>query len=156
MAIMQPREVLEKLTEFPIRIFEEGDVVLAEGRNTGRLLFLNKGAVDIVIEDVFIVRATDPGSVFGDMSFLLGQPHTAAVLAAQPSSFHIVDDPKSFLEAEPEVALYVAAVLAQRLDAVNRLLVEAKRQAEAAGERRGLLGDTLDRMVRALHIRTPA
>jgi len=155
MPIMQPRQVLEKLTEFPIRIYEEGDVVISEGSATGRLLFLNKGAVDIVLDDVQLTRVTEPGSVFGDMSFLLGQPHTAAVLAARPSSFYIVEDPETFLAAEPSVALYIAAVLAQRLDAVNHLLVDARHQAEHADQRRGLLGETLDRMAHALHIRTP-
>lgn len=155
MPMMEPKEVLERLGDFPIRVFEPGDVVLAEGMTTGRLLFLKSGAVDILIEDVFVTRVTEPGSVFGDMAFLMGQPHTAAVLAGQPSSFHIVEEPETFLEAEPRVALYIALVLARRLNAVNHLLVEARHRASEADQRRGVLTETLDRMRRALQIGSP-
>ena len=86
--------------------------------------------VDVALEDVFIARVAEPGAVFGDISFLLDQPHSATVIAAEPSSFHVVEDPEAFLEAEPRVAIYVAQVLARRLNAVNHLLAEARHRVE--------------------------
>jgi CRP/FNR family cyclic AMP-dependent transcriptional regulator len=155
MLIMEPSEVLAKLVEFPIRVFEQGDVVLSEGSVTGRLLFLKQGAVDIVMEGVDLTRVREPGAVFGEIGVLLGQPHTADVLAVQPSSFYIVEDADAFLKAEPLVALYIAMVLAQRLNVVNHLVIEAKGRAAEEGQRRGFLTETLDRLGRALQIRTP-
>lgn len=150
---MELREVLEKASRFPIRDFERGEVVLAAGSATGQLLFLSHGAVDIVMEDVFIARVTEPGSVFGDMAYLLDQPHTAQVVAVQPSSCHVVADPEAFLEAEPRVAIYVARALARRLNAVNHLLVEARHRIAPSDRHRGPLVETLDRIGRALHLR---
>jgi len=153
MAIMELGEILEKASRFPSRDFGPGEVVLAAGSATGQLLFLRHGAVDIVMEEVFIARITAPGSVFGDMAYLLDQSHTAEVVAVQPSSFHVVDHPEAFLEAEPRVAIHIAEVLARRLNAVNHLLVEARNRVAPADRHRGPLAETLDRIGRALHLR---
>jgi len=155
MPIMATHELFEKLAKFPIRVFEEGDVVLSEGSTTGRLLFLKSGAVDVVMHEVDLTRVDEPGAVFGDIGLLLGEPHTADVVAVQTSSFCLVDDAEDFLKQEPLAALYLATVLAARLDAVNQLVIEARRQAAATGQRRGLIGDMLDRLGRALQLRVP-
>ena len=106
--------------------------MLSSGSRTGRLLFLKHGAVDVVVDDVEVVRISEPGAVFGDVALLLDQPHKADVRAVQPSSFHVVEDGEAFLDAEPGVLLYIAKVLARRLDAVNHLLIEGRsRSAEA-------------------------
>ena len=97
MLIVEPAQVLEKLSGFPLRAFERGDVILSEGSDTHRLLFLNRGAVDVVKDEVQLTQVTEPGAVFGDMSVLLGQPHSADVLAAEPCSFYIVDHAEDFL-----------------------------------------------------------
>ena len=155
MAMMSPQEVLDKVRRFPVRRFEPGEVILSQATATGQLLFLEEGVVDVALEDVFIARVAEPGAVFGDISFLLDQPHTAEVKSVQPSSFHLVEEPEAFLEAEPKVAIYVAQVLARRLNAVNHLLVDARRRVGESEQRRGILLDTLDRIGHALQIRVP-
>ncbi|HSA81599.1 MAG TPA: cyclic nucleotide-binding domain-containing protein [Geminicoccaceae bacterium] len=155
MAIMNPREVLEQVRGFPLRSFAAGERVICQGTATGLLLFLNEGAVDVALEDTFIARVAEPGAVFGDLAFLLDQPHTATVTAVQPCSFHVVEEPEAFLEAEPKVAVYVARVLARRMNAVNHLLVEARRRASDSDQLRGVLAETLDRIARALQTYGP-
>jgi CRP-like cAMP-binding protein len=92
--------------------------------------------------------------VFGDVALLIDQPHKADVRAVQPSSFHVVDKAGAFLDAEPAVLLYIAKVLARRLDAVNHLLIEGRaRSAEA--ESRGFFAEMYQRLSRALQIRVP-
>ena len=151
-----PREVLEKLADFPLRVFEPADVVLHSGSTTGQLMFLTHGCVDIVIEEGHLAQVTEPGAVFGEMALFLGRPHTADVLAVQPSGFYIVERPESFLKAEPLVALYIATVLAERLNAVNHLLIEARRRAAETRERPGAMSDVFERLRRALHIHVPS
>jgi CRP-like cAMP-binding protein len=73
MAIMNPREVLDKVRSFPLLSFAEGEPVIFQATATGRLLFLNEGAVDVGLEDTFIARVAEPGSVFGDLAFLLAE-----------------------------------------------------------------------------------
>jgi CRP-like cAMP-binding protein len=150
MPIVELRPVLERLAGLPILTFEAGDVVLFEGSTTGRLLFLIHGAVDVVKDDCVIARVSETGAVFGDMAVLRGRPHSANVLAVQPSSFYVVADAETFLKREPLVALYVAVVQSGRLDAVNRDLIEARKRPATAGQRRGLFGAMLHR-IGALH-----
>jgi CRP/FNR family cyclic AMP-dependent transcriptional regulator len=155
MQTMAPGEILGKLAGFPIRVFERGDVVLAQGSMTGRLLFLKQGVVDIVMEEVFLTRVTEPGAVFGDVALLLQQPHTADVLAVESSSFYVVEEAEAFLRSQPLAALYVATVLAGRLYGVNHLLIEARNRAAEAGARRGFIMELVERMGRALQLRVP-
>ena len=151
MPIVELKPVLERLSGFPMLTFEAGDVVLSEGSVSGRLLFLIHGVVDVVKDDWVIARVSEPGAVFGDMAVLQGRPHSANVLAAQPSSFYVVDDAEAFLKSEPLVALYVAVVQSSRIDAANIALIEARSQLAEAGHRRGLFSEVLDRIGGALH-----
>jgi CRP/FNR family transcriptional regulator, cyclic AMP receptor protein len=155
MLIVEPSQVLEKVSGFPLRAFERGDIVLSEGSDTHRLLFLNRGAVDVVKHEVQLTRVTEPGAVFGDMSVLLGQPHSADVLAVEPSSFYIVDHAEGFLRKEPLVALYVATVLARRLDEVNRHLIQAWGRSAEPEQRRRFFTETLRKMAAALQVGVP-
>jgi hypothetical protein len=68
--------------------------------------------------------------VFGELSVLLDQPHTADVRALEASQFHVADA-AAILRVDPIALLYVATVLAQRLDSANRGLLELKRQVQA-------------------------
>ena len=156
MAIMTPGEVLDRVSGFPLLNFEPGEAVLSQATATGRLLFLRAGVVDVALEDVFIARVAEPGAVFGEMSFLLDQLHSATVLAAEPASFHVIDDPESFLEAESRVAIYVARILARRLNAVNHLLAEARHRVEEPDRPPAYLRETLDRIGDALQLHVPS
>jgi len=150
--IMELKGVLAKLSAFPILVYEAGDVVLHESSTTQRLLFLQHGVVDVVKDDVPLARVSEPGAVFGDMALILGRSHTANVLAVEPSSFFIIEDAKAFLDAEPEVARYLMVLLAERLDAVNHLLIDARRVYLHAGQRHGVLDEMFTRIGRALRI----
>src|SRR6516165_2492895 len=61
----------------PVVTYQAGETVIAEGSRTGRLLILGKGWVVIVNENTEIAQVTEPGAVFGELSVLLDQPHTA-------------------------------------------------------------------------------
>ena len=71
-------------------------------------------------------------------SAILDQPHTADVRTLEQSEFYVADAP-AILAGDPTVALYVAAILARRLDAANRWLVAVKRQVRA-GEPPSVIG----------------
>src|SRR5262249_15824078 len=118
--------VLLACRDLPTRRFEAGDVLLEEGSPAGVLFVLAGGAVGMVKGDVQITTVTEPGSFFGEMSVLLGMPHTATVRALEPSVFHVVDDALGFLHAHPECAFEVARLLARRLHFVNSYLVDLK------------------------------
>src|SRR5262249_39290225 len=61
---------------------------------------------------------------------LLDQPHTADVRALETSQFYVADA-ATLLRVDPVALLYVATVLAPRLDDANPALVELGRQLES-------------------------
>jgi CRP/FNR family cyclic AMP-dependent transcriptional regulator len=120
--------ILELLGEREVRRFDAGQLVIHQGARTDRLYFLIEGAVEVLKDDVPVAVASQPGVVFGEMSALLGEPHTATVRAVKPSSFYIVENPREFLKSSPAMCLHVCELLARRLDSLNKYLVDVKLQ----------------------------
>jgi CRP/FNR family transcriptional regulator, cyclic AMP receptor protein len=132
------------LATLPLETYERDETVIAAGSKTGRLLILRKGAVAIVKDHTEIARVAEPGAVFGELSVLLDQPHTADVCALENSQFHVADA-ATFLERDPISVLYVATVLAQRLDSANRALVQLKSQLQD-GQPHSVVAKTVEKM----------
>jgi CRP/FNR family cyclic AMP-dependent transcriptional regulator len=120
--------ILAALHGHPVRHFAAGEIVLEEGASTGALLFLVDGAVEVKKGDVSLSNISESGAVFGDLSALLGISHTATVRALRPSEFRVVTNPRVFLEQNPVVCLHLCELLARRLDAVTKYLVNVKQQ----------------------------
>jgi CRP/FNR family cyclic AMP-dependent transcriptional regulator len=151
MPMVDLESVFERLSGFPIRIFEEGELVLPQGGRTGQLLFLLQGAIDVVKDGWHIARIAKPGAVFGDMAVLRDQPHSADVVAIERSSLFVVSDAAAFLRNEPLIALYVAVVQSGRLDAANRSVIAARSQLVANGKQDPGFVAMLDEIGAALH-----
>jgi CRP/FNR family cyclic AMP-dependent transcriptional regulator len=151
MPMVDLESVFERLSGFPIRIFEEGELVLPQGGRTGQLLFLLQGAIDVVKDGWHIARIAKPGAVFGDMAVLRDQPHSADVVAIERSSLFVVSDAAAFLRTEPLIALYVAVVQSGRLDAANRSVIAARSQLVANGKQDPGFVAMLDEIGAALH-----
>ena len=151
MPMVDLEAVFERLSGFPIRSFEEGELVLAEGSSTGRLLLLVQGAVDVTKNGWHIARIAKPGAVFGDMATLRDRPHSADVVAVRRSDFFVVDTASAFLRTEPLITLYVAVVQSQRLDAANRALIAARSQFAATDQRGRRFIAELGKIEAALH-----
>jgi CRP-like cAMP-binding protein len=93
-----------------------------------------------------VATTAEPGAVFGDLSALLGVPHTAEVRAVRASSFHFVTNPRTFLEQTPTACLHLCELLARRLDAVNKYLVDVKQQF-AGHDHLGMVDGVLDTLM---------
>jgi CRP-like cAMP-binding protein len=111
--------------DLPVATYRTDEVVLAAGSRTGRLLFLKDGAVAVVRHGTQIATVDEPGAVFGEISALLDQPHTADVRALKRSQFYIAD--AALLGYSAAALFYVAGVLARRLDRANDALVVSLR-----------------------------
>src|SRR5256886_9338498 len=77
-----------KLDALPNVTYQAGETVLSAASTTGRLLILKEGAVAVVKEGVEIARVAEPGAVFGELSVLLDQPHTADVRSKPAALIH--------------------------------------------------------------------
>src|SRR5262249_58082488 len=103
-----------QLGGFPIATYQRGETVIAAASMTGRLLILRTGVVAVLREGLEIATVREPGAVFGELSVLLDQPHSADVRALEVSQFYVADA-ATLLRVDPVALLYVATVLARRL-----------------------------------------
>ena len=120
--------------------------MLQQGATTGLMFILVEGGVEVIKDDVTVATAAEPGAIFGDLSALLGGAHTATVRALRPSKFHVVTNPKTVLEQKPAVCLHLCELLARRLDAVNKYLVDVKQQF-AGNDHLGMVDGVLDTLM---------
>ena len=122
MPLIPNTDVLKRIATLPLATYRAGETVIAAGTKTGRLLILRKGAVTIEKRGTVIAKVTEPGAVFGELSALLDQPHTADVRTLETSEFRVAR--AELLEEDPVALLYGAAILAQRLNLANQAVVE--------------------------------
>jgi CRP-like cAMP-binding protein len=134
----------KSLAALPIATYQPGETVLTAGSKTGLLLILKKGAVAIIKGGIEMAKVAEPGAVFGELSALLDQPHTADVRTLETTQFHVANA-DALLVQNPVALLYVAAVLARRLDAANRTLIELKSQIQV-GRPRSAIEKTVEKM----------
>src|SRR5262249_34664577 len=138
-----------RLAALPVVKHPASEIVLAAGSKTGKLLFLRSGAVEVIKDGVKIANVSAFGSVFGDQAILLDQPHSADVRTLEQSEFFVADA-REILAGDLTVALYVAAILARRLDAANQSLIEVKRQLKA-GEAPSAISRTVEKAEEVLN-----
>lgn len=141
------RSILDHCTGVEPRECATGTVLLAEGATSGRLFILAEGRIEVLRGDTQVALVGEPGAVFGEMSILLGLPHTATVRAASPVSAYVFDDAEEFLRSHPEIGFYLAKLLAQRLNAATTYLVDLKRQFEGHSDHLGMVGEVLESLM---------
>jgi CRP-like cAMP-binding protein len=138
--------MLQLIAGHKLQDFAPGDIVMEQGGASGRLLVLIHGEVEILRDNVRVAKASAPGAVFGEMSVLLESAHTATVRALKPSSFAIIENSRQFLGSSAEASLHVARLLAGRLDALNKYLVDVKQQYEGH-DHLGMVDEVLETLM---------
>jgi CRP-like cAMP-binding protein len=129
--------ILDICKDFPQMTLKPGEYLLDEGSKSGLFFILIEGEFEVVKQGFQINKVSEPGSVFGEISFLLDIPHLASVMALSTSRLYVIENPKGFLRSNIDVPIMLATVLAQRLNGVTSYLFELKNQ----------LGDDFDQLV---------
>ena len=137
----------EVIGRLPVRQFAAGGVLIEQGSRADHLYFLIEGQVEVLKDTTVIAEVSEPGAVFGEMSILLDAVHTATVRARTPSSFRVAGASLAFLRDNPDVALYVAQILARRLDSLNRYLVDVKSQFKGFDDHMHMVDEVLDALM---------
>jgi CRP-like cAMP-binding protein len=140
------RSILEHCTGLADRRFEAGEHIITEGHATGTLLVLIEGAVEVRKGNQPVASVREPGALFGEMAILLGTPHTASVVATEPSRLYVVEDPQVFLAA-PGILLHVSQLLAKRLRMVNTYIADLQEQFAEHADHLGMAGEAVERML---------
>ena len=120
--------LLDLTRDFPEIALSAGETFLSKGDTSDKLFVLAEGAVEVHRDGVTIATVTEPGSVFGEMSILLGIPHTADVRAATNAKLRHIENAIDHLAKNPALALPIAQLLARRLQNSTTYLVDLKKQ----------------------------
>ncbi len=107
-----------------LRDFAPGEVIFFEDEESQDLYLLAEGQVEVLKGQVTISQVSQPGAVFGEMSFLLGAKRTATVRAlGQTKVLRIPPDQiEPLARRYPELSLEMTKLLAQRLDHTSQAL----------------------------------
>lgn len=108
--------------------FHQGQTLFLEGEESQDLYILVEGELDVLKGEQVISILSDPGAVFGEMSFLVGDKRTATIRARSQGKALLVprQDIGRFLQEFPELGQNMAQILAQRLDAASNQLFGLK------------------------------
>jgi CRP-like cAMP-binding protein len=129
------------------RTIPAGTDLLAEGASTGHLYILLEGRLEVIKAGATLALVSEPGALFGEISLLLEQPHTATVRTCSDCRVYEISDARRFLAESPELALAVARMLARRLNAANTYLADLKRQYADHGTHLAMVGEVLQSMI---------
>ncbi len=140
-------DLLELSSDLPLARVPAGGVLIEEGTDAFRMYILVSGSVTVERDDVAFARIDSPGSIFGEMSVVLGRPATATVRATTDVEVRVVDEPEAFLTERPGVALSVLRTTAARLDGLTQYLVDVKGQFAGMDGHLGMVDQILDTLV---------
>lgn len=116
-------------------VYLAGNVLIEQGAQTGRLIVLKEGELEVVRDGKFVSSTSARGAIFGEMSLLLERPHTATVRAVTDVEVYVIHDALRVLERHPAWTLQIARLLAQRVNSTTAALMAARPDVEDKGER---------------------
>jgi CRP-like cAMP-binding protein len=137
------RSVLDLSGDLETVSFAGGDVLLASGTESGNLFILVSGRLEVAQGDTVIAVISEPGSIVGELSLLLGLPHQADVRAVGDVVCRVTRGGKSFLSGRPELTLRLAEMLALRLKGMLGYLADIKAQYEDRKDHLGMVDEVL-------------
>ncbi len=126
----RPTRGAKPVTQSPewlqFEIYLAGHVLLEQGTQTGKLVVLKDGEIEVVRDGKFVSSTTAPGAIFGEMSLLLEKPHTASVRAVTDVEVFVIQDALKALAEHPAWTLQIARLLAQRVNSTTAALMAAR------------------------------
>jgi len=124
------QDIDTSLQQFPIISLGAGEYLLRQDEESSSMYFLIEGRVKVLKDNYEVATVSDKHAVFGEMSILLSNAHSASVQCVTDSTFYQVDNPAEYIEKEPAVIWHIAQILGLRLFNLNQYLVDVKRQYE--------------------------
>lgn len=130
---------LERLASYAHeRPYAPGELVIREGDRGQELFIVLQGELVVFLrhdgQEVQVARL-DPGSFFGEMSVMTGEPRTASVRALTQTQLLVVDKGafEQILETAPQLAERISEVLAERQSQLDS--ASSKNRAPIAEQR---------------------
>ena len=107
-----------------------GENIVEQGEDGSGFFVLRKGTLEVFKDDVLLSVLMYPGTVFGEMSDILGGERTCTVRAKNPSEiiYYKCETLDDLVRQEPEVAVKIIKTLASRLDRTTQKLIDTARE----------------------------
>ena len=120
--------LLDLVAHLPSVELSPDDVLITEDTTTGSMWVLVEGRLEIRKHGAAIQVIDRPGATLGEVAALTESSHSASVVAVTPARLHVVADGRALLREHPELLLFIATELAERLDVVTTYLADLRNQ----------------------------
>ena len=102
--------------------YSEGDIVLNEGELGKGFCILESGSLEVVREGKTLSEIDQPGSIFGELSEILGMKRDAVIKAKTASKVrHVEESIEDIVTKNPKVSVKLIRTLGRRLYRMKRL-----------------------------------
>lgn len=137
-------DILPLCADLPVSQFAAGEDLMSAGATSGTIFVLEEGVLGIEVGGVLVTRVSEPGSFLGEISALLGTPHSARVFAITDCRARSM--PATQATGSPELLLGMARLLAARLSAMTGYLADLRQQYSDSETHLGLMADVLSEL----------
>lgn len=144
---MADDNVLDLCKDLPVVTFGPGEILIAEGPASDRLLVLIEGEVEVLRGETQVSATDAPGGIFGEISALLSGNHTATVRAITAVRAHELRGAAAALKGDTALTWFVARLLAQRLVDATGYLADIKDQFSHRSDHLGMVDAVLDTLI---------
>ena len=127
------QSILDACAQSQKTVVARGTELLRQGTQSGTLYVLVSGTIEILRGGVVVAATSEPGALFGEMSILLGSPHTATVQAKTQCEVCAFQNGADFVRSNPEITFDIATLLAKRLSQATDYLTELNDSVRSAG-----------------------
>lgn len=146
--LLDDEELAELGSHIDEMVFKPQQTVYKAGDLGSDMHIVMYGKVQVYVTDEdgnqVVVGEVEPGEMFGEMSLLDNEPHTATAIAVAPTKTFIIDrdDLKRLFTKKPDAALDIIAILGQRIRKTDVLLSHrVAKNVNAIIEREETLGE---------------
>jgi len=117
---------MRKIRKYPEKEFKAGEVIFRQGDPARAMYILMEGRLAVIEDDVRIATITDPESVVGELSHLIGSTRSASLKAETDCRLKVVEDVDAFFREDPDHGLEIARLLARRLQEMDQKFLEVR------------------------------
>lgn len=139
--------ILKYCDQLPTIKCNKEDILLKQGDKSNKFYILISGECEILRDEVQINKISEPGSVLGEMSILLNNPHMATVKCSMNSEFYEVENAGEFLKSNSDITFQLAKTLALRLNGVTSYLVDLKNQFKESEDHFNMVDEVLESLI---------
>lgn len=105
--------------------YADGDIVLNDGELGKGFCILESGVLEVIREGKTLSEIDQPGSIFGELSEILGMKRDAVIRAKTAAKVrHVEESIEDIVSKNPKVSVKLIRTLGRRLYRMNRLVTK--------------------------------